>query len=241
MPKEEGAQIVGVDRSLATRLMTRARQVMARAPGGHFMLGQARAVEDVLVQHLKVRLDDMGGHYYLPAPSQRLEGAVSGAPVVALSARFAALSEQSLNQTPDSANQALFSRIVNQLVPDEARILTAISDGSGIAVSHLLAISRFKGKSHRMMEFLSRIGNESGVMLADMVPCYLRHLYSLGLLDSGPEDSRQTAKYEAIENGSDVRKACEQIRRDSKLNPVFIRETVQLSEFGKAFWSACCG
>ena len=81
----------------------------------------------------------------------------------------------------------------------------------------------------------------SGVMLADAVPHYLAHLFSLGLLAGGPEDNSQTAKYEAIENGSEVRSACERMRKESRLRPVFIRETAHLSSFGKAFWAACSG
>ena len=78
-------------------------------------------------------------------------------------------------------------------------------------------------------------------MLAEAVPHYLAHLFSLGLLDGGPEDTTQTAKYEAIENGSEVRSTCEMMRKESRLRPVFIRETAHLSAFGKAFWTACSG
>lgn len=217
------------------------RQAVARAPGGHYVLDQARAVEDILFEDLQLRLGGMDSHHYLPAPVETSFGE-GGGHDKSLQSRFAALAEQSLEQTPASASARVYARIVNQLLPDEVRILTAMSDGSDIAISHLLARGgRFKNSEHRVMAFLSRVGNESGVMLADAVPHYLAHLFSLGLLDGGPEDNSQTAKYEAIENGSEVRSACERMRKESRLRPVFIRETAHLSSFGKAFWAACSG
>jgi len=225
----------------AGRLVRQMRQAMARAPGGHYVLDQARAVEDVLFEDLQSRLGGMNSHHYLPEPAQTSSGDGEGRDK-SLQARFAALADQSLEQTPESATARVYGRIVNQLLPDEVRILTALSDGSDIAISHLVARGgRFKNSDNRVMSFLSRVGNESGVMLADAVPHYLAHLFALGLLDGGPEDNKQTAKYEAIENGSEVRAACEQMRKDSRLKPVFIRETAHLSAFGKAFWAACSG
>lgn len=225
----------------AGRLVRQMRQAVARAPGGHYVLDQARAVEDVLFEDLQLRLGGMDSRYYLPGPAGTSSAEGDG-PDRSLQSRFAALADQSLEQTPDSAMNRVYGRIVNQLLPDEVRILTAMSDGSDIAISHLLARGgRFKSSEHRVMAFLSRVGNESGVMLAEAVPHYLAHLFSLGLLDGGPEDTTQTAKYEAIENGSEVRAACEMMRKESRLRPVFIRETAHLSAFGKAFWTACSG
>ena len=225
----------------AGRLVRQMRQAVARAPGGHYVLDQARAVEDILFEDLQLRLGGMDSHHYLPGPVETSFGE-GGGHDKSLQSRFAALAEQSLEQTPASASARVYARIVNQLLPDEVRILTAMSDGSDIAISHLLARGgRFKNSEHRVMAFLSRVGNESGVMLADAVPHYLAHLFSLGLLNGGPEDNSQTAKYEAIENGSEVRSACERMRKESRLRPVFIRETAHLSSLGKAFWAACSG
>lgn len=241
MAEEKAPHTNTGERPLAERLVRQMRQVMERAPGGHFVLGQARAVEDVWLEHIRLRLDDLDGHYYLPEPTESSseQGEVRDS---SLMARFAALGEQSLNQSADSARARVYGRMLNQMVPDEVRILTALSDGSDIAISHLVARGgRFKHSEHRVMAFLSRVGNECGVMLADAVPHYLAHLFSLGLLDGGPEDSTQTAKYEAIENGSEVRTACEKMRKDTRLRPVFIRETAHLSALGEAFWAACSG
>lgn len=226
---------------LAGRLLRQMRQAMARAPGGDFVLSQARSVEDVLLEDLQLRLNGASRYQSLPSPGETASG-YGQERDVSLQCRFEALSEQSLEQTPESAQARVYGRIINQLVPDEVRILTALSDGSDIAISHLVARGgRFKNSDHRVIAFLSRVGNESGVMLADAVPHYLAHLFALGLLDGGPEDNNQTAKYEAIENGSEVRAACEKMRKDSRLKPVFIRETAHLSAFGKAFWAACSG
>ena len=212
----------------AGRLVRQMRQAVARAPGGHYVLDQARAVEDVLFEDLQSQLGGVESHHYLPGPAQTSSGDAEGRDK-SLQSRFAALADQSLEQTPDSAMARVYGRIVNQLLPDEVRILTALSDGSDIAISHLVARGgRFKNIDHRVMAFLSRVGNESGVMLADAVPHYLTHLFALGLLDGGPEDSSQTAKYEAIENGSEVRSACEKMRKESRLRPVFILSLIHI-------------
>lgn len=241
MAKEKAPQAHSHDRPFAGRVIRQMRQAMARAPGGHFVLDQARAMEDVWLEHVRARLGDLNGHPYLPA--SLADGDEQGeSRDASLVARFSSLADQSLNQTPDSARSRVYGRIINQLVPDEARILTAVSDGSEIAISHLVARGgRFKNSEHRVMAFLSRVGNESGVMLADAVPHYLAHLFALGLLEGGPEDSQQTAKYEAIENGTEVRSACEKMRKETRMRPVFVRETAHLSAFGKAFWAACSG
>lgn len=219
---------------LAKRLLNRAMNIAEWMPGGVFARSQARAMEDVLIQHLKNRMTDI--RYQPPFPIS------AGDPperVPGLAERFAILSEQSLHQTPETAYEILFNRLIGQLLPDEARILTAVSDGSRIAISHLLAYRRFSARHLSVLVFMSRIGQECGVMLADATPCYLQHLKRIGLLESGPEDSTQNDKYESIENGSAPRQVAEQLRREKRFRPVFVRETVHLSSIGKAFLGTC--
>lgn len=140
---------------LAGRLLRQMRQAMARAPGGDFVLSQARSVEDVLLEDLQLRLNGASRYQSLPSPGETASG-YGQERDVSLQCRFEALSEQSLEQTPESAQARVYGRIINQLVPDEVRILTALSDGSDIAISHLVARGgRFKNSDHRVMAFLS--------------------------------------------------------------------------------------
>jgi len=44
------------------------RQAMARAPGGDFVLSQARSVEDVLLEDLQLRLNGARRFLALPSP-----------------------------------------------------------------------------------------------------------------------------------------------------------------------------
>lgn len=224
------------DEPLAERLFRRARGAMDRAPGGQFVLNQARAVEDVFVQHLKNRLESVNGHAALPAPGNN--GERNPGRDLSLAARMEMLRDQSLDQTQDSARYNVFSKVLDQLVPDEVRILTCLSDGSSAAVSHLVALGR-KYDLIKVMPFESRLGNECGVMLLEAVPYYLNHLTEMGLINGGAEDKEQRDKYESIENGTEVRKAFENVRKEMRMKPVFIREVARLSPFGAALMSAC--
>lgn len=224
--------------SLAQRLVQRAQKTLASAPGGRFVQEQAQAVESMLLSRLKERMDGLGaGNNYLPPPVPRRQDNGSGS--ASLHGRVNDLMERSLNQTVDTAREDLFHQVIDQLVADEVRMLTALSDYSAAAVSHLEACTRISGHRERLMSYLSRLGNECGVMLPEQTPYYIHHLVSLGLLRHGGEDKAQTAKYEAIENGSEVREACDQITNELKLHPRFVRQTVCLSDFGKQFWQHC--
>src|SRR5438046_1277346 len=92
---------------------------------------QLRRSERLFLSLLKQRLDTLE----LPPPPDEAEsrqevGAEAGDEMEMLLAR-------SLEQTPASGRGELFSRLVSQLVPDEARILAALSEGPGAAIVHV--------------------------------------------------------------------------------------------------------
>lgn len=151
---------------------------------------------------------------------------------------MARLMDASLEQSADSARELLALRTVQQLVPDEARILAALADGHASALLHLGAGMVVGPATQRWLENLSPVGREAGVALIERTPQYIAHLRNLGLLESGDEDRSLQLKYQLIEADTQVRKACEEIEK-SKLRPKFIRRTIRMSEAGKAFWAAC--
>ena len=228
--------------SLAQRILQRARYAVTHSPGSHYLAQQAQAVEDVVLNRIRERLQPNGyvssGRHdmSLPAPAKR-NASHSGQQ--GLHQRIDELMERSVNQTVDSATDDLFHHVIDQLVADEVRILTALSDYSKAPISHLEACGRLIGPRNRLIGYLNRIGNECGVMLADYTPYYLHHLVTLGLLSIGPEDREQVSKYEAMENGTDARETSEIITNEMKLQPRFVRQTVRLSEFGVKFWQHC--
>ena len=229
----------------ASHLAGRAKNLAEAAPGADFFKAQAHQVEDLLLQRLKDRLDALnGGASYSNAISDLAEPAVAASMQVvnstlSLAERMAAMMDRSLNQTLETAQQALFSKLLDQLVPDEIRILNAMSDGSRFAVCNIEAVGLLGSGAIPVLENLSRIGNESGVMLNDTVPFYLGRLRSLGLVEMGPADKDATTKYDMIENDSVVRETTDKIEKEMKMKVRAVRKTVYLSPLGARFISTC--
>ncbi|MGQ0502285.1 MAG: Abi-alpha family protein [Panacagrimonas sp.] len=151
---------------------------------------------------------------------------------------IASLLDESLAQTRETALAALHLRIAQRLLPDEARILAALSDGHGAALMHLCSGPWTGPAGRRWLENLSPVGREAGVQLAEQTPAYLTHLRSLGLLETGDEDKSLSIKYQLMEADSLVRKTWAEMEKHG-LRPKFLRRTVRLSEAGRAFWAAC--
>lgn len=175
-----------------------------------------------------------------PASSLDAPAGGNAAPAPAMSAAelLSRLMEMSLEQSPDRARELLNLRILRQLVPDEARILAALTDGHESALMHLGAGPRVGPATQRWIENLSPVGREAGVALPDQVTTYLSHLRELDLLESGDEDPSLLLKYQLMEADTAVRRACDQIEK-AGMRPRFFRRTIRLSETGKAFWAAC--
>lgn len=153
-------------------------------------------------------------------------------------ASMARLLDASQTQTATSAREALALRMVKHLVPDEARILAALSDGHSAALMHLGAGPMVGPATQRWLENLSPVGKEAGVALIDRTSEYIGHLRELGLLESGEEDKSLQLKYQILEADTVLRKTSEEIEK-AGLRPKLIRRTIRMTELGKAFWLEC--
>lgn len=231
-PQRDGQERDGQSAAPGERLRAwaqLARSVGERLPGGRLVFAGLDAAEHAVLAELRWRLAQLEPQH-ADAPAH--DGA-------AMPATLAELMQRSLDQRPDSAERVLLNQLVAQLVPDEARILAALSDGSRIAVCHLDGVSRL-GVSHaRVVAFASRVGAEAGVMLGDRVPYYLSHLLELSLVQAGPEDRALAPKYELIENDTALRMAADTIGKDLGLRPRVVRATVALSPLGQRLWERC--
>lgn len=176
-------------------------------------------------------------HPIAPRPAPAAGHRPAAAPADAASL-LANLLESALEQTPASARERLTLRILRQLVPDEARILGALSDGHDAPLMHLGAGPLVGPATQRWVENVSAIGKEAGVALPDKVPSYITHLRELGLLESGDEDKSAQIKYQILETDSAVRAACTEIEKNG-LRPKMFRRTIRMSAAGKALWAAC--
>jgi hypothetical protein len=151
-----------------------------------------------------------------------------------------ALLARSVDQTPEDARRDAFVTLLRQLVPDEARIVAALSDGGGHPVIHVTAGSTLGSSTRRELSNLSPVGQAAGVQLREMTPHYLAHLLELGLVELTPEDPEQKLKYEILESATAVREAIAKIEGGAKMTRArIVRRTVRLTALGHDLWATC--
>lgn len=157
-----------------------------------------------------------------------------------LSAKMQTLLARALEQSTTSGQEELFHRILDQIVPDEARIISALSDGSASPMVSVHALNRAGLLGEALIENASLVGRTANVALPALTPTYVGHLIALGLLESQPEDEDLKEEYQILLAESEVLRA---IRRGS-IGPVPARvekRTVRLTGLGLALWAASTG
>jgi hypothetical protein len=218
-----------------------ARRLLQRLPGGDFVQEQLDSVERRVLRELKQRMD---GLEQKPGPSVSVvavsvqtggqAGARGQTPGNIMRELLAATAEQSREE----AENSFFLSIMRGLVPDEARILSALSDGSTYPLVHVMAGGRLGLSWHPVMEYVSSVGRNAGIIWPDMCYAYVQHLRSLNLVDTGPEDYTQTTKYEVLETEQVVRTALEHIKQSGQRSHI-TRRVLRMSDLGNRLWAAC--
>src|ERR1700758_1555423 len=137
-----------------------------------------------------------GGHDPGEDPSP---AAIAANPAAdSLSAKMNRLLDRALDQSTTSSQVELFHHILDQLVADEARIIGALSDGSSSPLVTVHDGVRRGGAGRAVLENASLIGRIANVALPAMVPTYVGHLLSLGLVEIGPEAPDLKQDYEVL-------------------------------------------
>ncbi|MCW2756118.1 MAG: hypothetical protein JWQ32_3529 [Marmoricola sp.] len=175
-----------------------------------------------------------------PAAPQPTSDPSRAASTRGLDTKMQALLSRALEQSTTSGTEELFHRILDQIVPDEARMIGALSDGSVSPMVSVHALTRAGLLGESLIENASLVGRTANVALPHLTPTYVGHLISLGLLEPGPEDDALKDEYQILLADTDVLAA---IRRGS-LGPVparVVRRTVRLSALGLALWEAAMG
>lgn len=157
--------------------------------------------------------------------------------VGSLSEEFQKLLNQSTEQNKAFAQQVLFKKILEQLTPDEARLLSALSDGSSYPVVDVYSTA-LVGWPRLVLANLSSMGRDAGAVWMEATSYYLAHLAQCGLLQFAGEEERFLIKYQILEGSSEVLQASKAIKTQSRRHKI-IRKTVLLSPLGRQFWQAC--
>ena len=85
------------------------------------------------------------------------------------------LLERSVEATRTDSRDYLFGTIISQLVPDEARILAALSDGAHFAAIDVVQKVR-RGTTQTLLAHASAVGRQAGLVAPDNTPTYLTRL-----------------------------------------------------------------
>ncbi|AXI01565.1 Abi-alpha family protein [Aquirhabdus parva] len=208
----------------------RLSRFLKNLPGRDFALNQLKYAEQRLLHEIKHRLD-------LMEPTEAEHTLVDHSTSGQLSARLSELLENSQIQTREQAEYNYFYTILESLVPDQARILSALSEGTGYPLIHVEAGTRFVW-THYAVECVSSVGKNCGVQCSDLTHIYVQHLRNMGLVRIEPVEHSQTMKYEILETEPVVRKVLEQLKKNGQRSRI-IRHTLRISDFGERLWAAC--
>lgn len=157
------------------------------------------------------------------------------------------LLDRSVRQSPRQAEEANYKRLLLQLVPDEVRIINALSDGKPRAMEHVGAGSMGRSADRQILRYASPIGTEAGVRRPESVPDYIAHLLNLDLIEVGDEDESLREQYEILDTYSEVEDAEAEAKSDSagsvtkklKLKTALKeKHTITISDLGKTLWEA---
>ena len=147
------------------------------------------------------------------------------------------LLEESQSQTHEQAEAAFFQTIIQSLVPDQARILAALADGSRYPLICIEGGSRF-GSTHPIIDCVSNVGKCAGVQCPELTHLYLQRMKGLGLIEVDPSASADEMKYEILETDTHVRVLIERLKHDGQRSKI-IRHTLKISDAGQRLWTMC--
>jgi hypothetical protein len=166
----------------------------------------------------------------------RMEGHAAARHEPSLGDELALLLASAVEQSSAGSELAVFRRILSRLVPEEAAMLATLADGGPAAVVHVLPRG---GKADRpALKNASSLGRRAGVTTQRLVPIYVEHLLELGLVDHRPEQPGLELEFEILMAETIVREALSHAKT-GVVGPRVVRQTLQLSQLGRALWTAC--
>jgi len=225
-------------RNLAVDLTVASTQIARQVPLppiDQLATGWTR-LEGAVLREVKNRLDQVDTpNDYRPAHSRTSPGSRSGAkptPAQLLDDLLGA----SIDADTAGSREELYRSLLLRLVPDEARILAALSDGTPYPLVHVQ--SRANG-GRTVLSNASTVGRAAGVQVPDAVGTYVAHLRTLGLAEEGPADDGLSVQYDILLGEPGVRRAEEEAKVHGRLGAKVVRRTLRISPLGRELWKAC--
>jgi hypothetical protein len=154
-------------------------------------------------------------------------------PDVRLRERGAELLARSADVDYDEPTHPAFARILDELAPDEARILRLLWT-AGPQPSVDVREAKPLGIASGLIEGgLTMIGTEAGCRWLDRVPAYLNNLERLGPIWFSREPLEDPLRYQVLEAQPEVLTAMGKSRSKT------IRRSIRLTPFGADFCEVC--
>ena len=146
--------------------------------------------------------------------------------------RGAELLRKSADVHFDDDSHPAYTRILDQLAPDEARIIRLLaSKGPQAAVDVRAGLPL---ASQLVAPGLTMIGAEAGCRYPDRVHSYLNNLYRLGLVWFSREKLEDPMPYQVLEAQPEVKEALSEAGRLGRT----VRRSIHLTPFGEDFCAA---
>jgi hypothetical protein len=128
-----------------------------------------------------------------------------------------------------------YTRILEDLAPDEARILRLlVEEGPQPSVDIRSGLLPLRSTSELVAAGLNMIGPEAGCRHLDDIPAYLNNLFRLGLIWFSVEPLRDPLRYQVLEAQPEVADALE-----SGGHTRTVRRSIHLTPFGRDFCELC--
>jgi len=135
----------------------------------------------------------------------------------------------------DEGSHPAYARILEDLAPDEARILRLLMDeGPQPSVDVRSGVLPLKSTSELVAAGLSMIGPEAGCRHLDDVPAYLNNLFRLGLIWFSSESLHDPLRYQVLEAQPEVAEALSVTGHTRT-----VRRSIHLTPFGADFCELC--
>lgn len=192
-------------------------------------LNLAAGVEQEFMRLLRSRLDQAQ-----PQAAQPLGCRATATPET----RMVELLDRSLRQSQNQSRQELYRQLINDLTPDEARILAKLAEGKGFPLVHVFQRGRNGHTAEPLLQNACLVGKIANVSLPHMTPLYVTHLLGLGLVEVVSKEAASADDFQILMADDAVLDACKRATRGPVL-PRVERHALKLSALGEELWGAC--
>ncbi len=234
LPSSRGRGLVGLGRRAIRGVPLIGVSVDASIEAGERELNR---VERLVWNQVRQRMDEAGpgsGTTVVSVDRVHHDPDLSGRSPRTPADLLGELLAESVTQATDEARARLHVLLLEQLVPDEARILAALSDGTSYPLVHIASRGTITGAGPTLLENASTVGRSAGVALPEHVPTYVTHLRALGLAMTGAERGSLHDAYEMLL----TEKVVQSVRETHQSTRV-LRRTLSISPLGRELWQAC--